>query len=582
MIQLDAPNLIMLFVTLVVGFVAGHLYSGQRKQKRQDLQGHGYSHSRGGKKRRARIRKSENKREAKAADLKKSPLSSSVQGNPNELSRRTCKRSKNLSSKDLALDAFVRVARAHVECIGAVNYESLFLLPKAVFIAAGRFLPYMECRELLVTLGQARTAMTGVDELRVLYVSCSWWGTNSDKTDWDAKDFETTRAFLEHNPEVMFVYVGRSCMVNDFHHPLNDTQLWHVPCVLLRADYMLILPSPSTEPADGTDPSTSKWQPHSDFRSYTREAWARMELSLAAIGQAKVHVAFRTGAYPESVCEFETRRTGCIRDMVNNAVDALRAAAASSGAGITNAMEDNGIDGATKVGTVGNGRERGSNTLTTAVRMACDNWFDSDVNPLKALEEARAFVTAAEKDDKINVLEILKSMPTKTPSEDPIAGVRTALGEEYRKGSRQLALYFLVVSVLCTKPKERGTYTDAFVDTAAEMDITYRPIALVRSPYRERFGTPRQPQVTASVLHGGAQEGQIVFLKGQGFGECACRTNHNGFFSTSTLIIMIDDSNIAPAWLGPTNSIVSMPIAIVALSSPELFSVLRKKMLDFF
>lgn len=525
MIQSGAPNLIILFVILVVGFVAGHLYSDQSKQKRQDPRGHEYSHRRGGKKRRARIHKSENKREAKTSDLKNSPLSSSVQGNPDKLPRRTRKRSKYLSSKDLALDAFVRVARAHVECIGAVDYESFFLLPKAVFIAAGRFLPYVECRELLVTLGQARTAMAGVDELRVLYVSCSY--TSSDKTDWDSKDFETTRAFLERNPDVMFVYVGGSCMVNDFHHPSNDSQLWHVPCALLRADYMLILPRPSTKPADETDPSTSKWQPHSDFRSYTREAWARMELSLAAIGQANVHVAFRAGAYPESLCELTISRTGGIRDMVNNAVDTLRAAAAPSGAGMANAMTDDGIGVVTKVGTAGNSKERGSNALTTAVRMACNNWLDSDMNPLKVLEEARAFLTAAEKDDKVNVMEALKSMPTTTPSEDPIAGVRAVLGEEYPEGSKQLALYFLVVPVLCTKPKERGTYTDAFIDTAAEMDITYRPIALVRSPYRERFGTPRQPKVTASVLHGGTQEGQIVFLKGQGFGKCAFRITNN-------------------------------------------------------
>lgn len=53
------------------------------------------------------------------------------------------------------------------------------------------------------------------------------------------------------------------------------------------------------------------------------------------------------------------------------------------------------------------------------------------------------------------------------------------------------------------------------------------PLDLPRPPYLpppasvlwERFGTPRQPQVTASVAGGAAQEGQLVFFKGHGYGK---------------------------------------------------------------
>ncbi|KAG5178469.1 TsaA-like domain-containing protein [Tribonema minus] len=42
-------------------------------------------------------------------------------------------------------------------------------------------------------------------------------------------------------------------------------------------------------------------------------------------------------------------------------------------------------------------------------------------------------------------------------------------------------------------------------------------IGVVRSPYKERFGTPRQANVTAGVLEGKAQHGQLVFSRGRNF-----------------------------------------------------------------
>ena len=52
-------------------------------------------------------------------------------------------------------------------------------------------------------------------------------------------------------------------------------------------------------------------------------------------------------------------------------------------------------------------------------------------------------------------------------------------------------------------------YTDAFADHAAA-PVTLTPIGVIRSPYKERFGTPRQPTVDEQVSGGKLQQGEIV------------------------------------------------------------------------
>ncbi|CAJ1336502.1 unnamed protein product [Effrenium voratum] len=51
-------------------------------------------------------------------------------------------------------------------------------------------------------------------------------------------------------------------------------------------------------------------------------------------------------------------------------------------------------------------------------------------------------------------------------------------------------------------------HTDAFPTPA---EVTLRTLAVVRSPYKERFGCPRQPTVTAGVLGGDAADGILDF-----------------------------------------------------------------------
>ncbi|MEK7465922.1 MAG: tRNA (N6-threonylcarbamoyladenosine(37)-N6)-methyltransferase TrmO [Planctomycetota bacterium] len=53
--------------------------------------------------------------------------------------------------------------------------------------------------------------------------------------------------------------------------------------------------------------------------------------------------------------------------------------------------------------------------------------------------------------------------------------------------------------------------------SAAPPEIACRVIGHVRSPYKERFGTPRQPSVTEQTLEDRALEASIELLPGQNF-----------------------------------------------------------------
>lgn len=504
---------------LLIGFVIGISVTAGRglrqQQQHQQPQQEQRQQPRGGTKRRARIRKSEDNANARAAGL--TPPPRPVDGHAKNLSRRTRKHVKKPSSKDLALDAFVRVARSHIDCIGAGDYGSLLLLPRETFLDASRFVPYADCLEHLVTLGQARANTPGSSELRVLYVSCSWTISGGAPGDWTTKDFETTRAFLRRNPDLEYVYVGRSCVTNDTDDPVRITQLRHVPCALMRADAVLVLLRASDAADHGEDPPSSKWQRHSDFQSHARDAWLRMELALAAVGQGDVFVAFRAEPFAEAVCELASGKSD-VGEMVGHAATSLRVAAAAARVGVANSTADgNGFHGSARF--VGGTEGKDAENVVAKVKAACKNWLETELNPLAALEGARAAVAAAEKSGDVESLDSIRGMRRPIPTAEFTKAARESLGDERVEGDKELALSLLLFTVLCSKPKEPATYTDAFVDDAGKKEIRYRPVAVVRSPYRERFGTPRQPQVTASVLHGGAQEGQIVFLKGYGYGE---------------------------------------------------------------
>ena len=478
-----------------------------------------------------------------------------------DLSRRTRNRTKKkLAPKDQALDAFTRIARSHVASIGSGDYEYLLLLPRKAFLAAGRFVAYADCQDHLVTLGDARrTATVGIDRppLRVLYVSNYSWANRNPggaEGDWESRDFETTRALLQRCPDLGFVYVGSSCVAGGGSdgEASRTVHLRHVPLVLLRADVVLVLPGQaevdhiaySEGGGDEALPGTRRHcHRHSDFRFHTGGAWARMELALAAVGQAKVYVAFRAEPYPESVCELKPGKSD-VEETARQAAEALRVAATGGevGGGTTTAAGGDGVvDPITFLATGFKGEDVKDTALEAVAAMvvnaARENWIGTDLNPLAALEEARVTVTAAEKSDDADILENIKGMRP-VPNAGFAKGARASLGQERVEGARELALSLLLFAVFCSQPKTRATYTDALAEDAGKLEISYRPIAVVKSPYRERFGTPRQPQVTASVLHGGAQEGQIVFLKGHGYGESAARNRERGnFIALSSYIL---------------------------------------------
>lgn len=417
-------NILALSSAIMVGYAVGRLAGGGKKQAPS-------TRTTRGAKRRARIISL-----ARAARLA-SPPSSSVEAKP---SRRSRHRAKKLAPRCLALDSWTRVARSYIKSIGANDYESLLLLPRAAFVVAGRFVPFAECRHQLVSLGQARAATAGVDQLRLLYVSSSWANAGGGGgTDWAVRDFETTREFLQRNPDIGYIYIGRSCVAGNPTGLARSTQLTHVIPALLRSDALLVLPP----------------QANANYTDFRLGSWSRMVLAVAAVGQAKVFVAFRVGPLPESVFELELGK-GSVGEVAVKAVDELRGAAKSK-----------------------------KNAAMEVVAAASENWLGAELNPLSALEEARVVVAAALKSDDGKVLENIGCMrPAQTP--ELTASARASLGEERVEGERELALSMLLFTVLCSQPKERATYTDEFVEDAAKMEISYRPIAVVRSPYRER------------------------------------------------------------------------------------------------
>lgn len=69
------------------------------------------------------------------------------------------------------------------------------------------------------------------------------------------------------------------------------------------------------------------------------------------------------------------------------------------------------------------------------------------------------------------------------------------------------------------RDRPRLSYTDA---APTPSTVTLDTIGVVRSPYRERFGTPRQPGVTAGTLGGVAQKARVELYDGRRF-ELALR-----------------------------------------------------------
>lgn len=460
-IVIALPNMLALSSAVIVGFAVGRLMADWGKRETtpnsRSASTNNTTATRGAK-RRARIRKSEDKSRARTDGLASPSSAETSQSNTN-ISRRTRNRKKKLAPGCLALDAWTRVARSYIKSIGAGDYESLLLLPRAAFIVAGRFTTHAECSEHLVSLGKAREATSGIEQLRMLYVNCSWASAGGGAgTDWASRDFETTRQFLQCNPDISFVYVGRSCVAGSSTGAARSTQLRHVVLALLRSDVVLVLPR-QAKSRSGDGDCTSTAPPavpeHAAFTDFTLGSWSRMELAVAAVGQAKVFVAFRAEPFPESVLELELGK-GDVGAMTEQAVGVLK-------------------------------RDAGKSKKNAGVAAAaCDNWLGADLNPLSSLEEARGLVAAALKSDDGEVLESIRSMRSIQTAE-VTARVRASLGEEYVKGERELALSMLLFAVLCSQPKERATYTDGFVEDAAKMEISYRPIAVVRSPYRERW-----------------------------------------------------------------------------------------------
>lgn len=412
-------------------------------------------------------------------------------------------RRKKLTPRDIALDAFAANAQSSISCIGGGDYQSFLLLPRAVFVDAGCFLSYERCYQRLVTLGQARAATADACHLRILYVSCSWSRTCETYPIWATKDFCSVVNFLDYYPDYNYIYVVRSCVASDSIGSLESAQLRHLPLAILRADAILVLPRSAT-----VDEKSLVKQEYSDFRVHMQAPWSRMELAVAAVGQAEIHVVLRT---PQGEI-MQKLRPG----KSDGHEEALCAANA-----LKKSKENrNHVEVKSLVQDLSSTLDEKENTTALAratVEAACNNWCSSASDPLVTLEMARTVVAAADKSGDPSFLDSIRTM--RPVSSELTMDLRVSLGEESASGEKSMVLPLLLFTVACSKAKGRASYTDNFLGDAEKLQVLYHPIAVIRSPYKERFGTPRQPQVTGAVLHGDAQDGQIVFLKGHGYGE---------------------------------------------------------------
>ncbi|CAM9906800.1 unnamed protein product [Choristocarpus tenellus] len=314
--------------------------------------------------------------------------------------------------------------------------------------------------------------------LRILYISCAWEGTSHEnEIDWVNEGFAVASNLLNTREDLNYVWVGCSCIVGEEKDAdLRARQLRHVPLALLRCDAMLALPL-STSP-DGSSLL------YTDLQEYSGSAWSRLELSLAQLGQATTYFAFRVHPLPTMVEELVPGKD-TVRELAQRAVERLEAAATVPSVALK--------------------------------KVASENWLGGDGNPLSVLEVARDSISGAELTGSDNFLKYVGTalpIPASTAKD-----VRASLGRERRPGEKEIALSLLLYTAMGAQRKGRNSYTDCFINSAALAEVTYRPIAVVRSPYRERFGTPRQPQVTTGVLQGSALQGRIVFLKGHSYEE---------------------------------------------------------------
>ncbi|MCF6228487.1 MAG: TrmO family methyltransferase, partial [Planctomycetes bacterium] len=67
--------------------------------------------------------------------------------------------------------------------------------------------------------------------------------------------------------------------------------------------------------------------------------------------------------------------------------------------------------------------------------------------------------------------------------------------------------------------KRRKPPQDHTSDATVPEQISLQVIGHVRSPYKERFGTPRQPAITQQVLEDRALDASIELVNGQNFDQ---------------------------------------------------------------
>ncbi|CAM9135137.1 unnamed protein product [Chrysoparadoxa australica] len=261
-------------------------------------------------------------------------------------------------------------------------------------------------------------------------------------------------------------------------------QLRCVPLAMLRADAVLVLPVP---------------RGRSEFRqTVLSEAlgsgWIQMELALAQLGQAKTFIHYHFAGNDIFV-------------QISWGPHALAEASESASRTLLETREYSQED------------QVFLKIVQDSFCLGDDKSMPEPAELLQAAFDDVSTLEAAVADGQEDAKTALTAIRSMDISDESIGGklkAWKALGALSFEEDRRFVAGFLLGSVAAAKHKAQGDYTSAFAVTAP-MEVSYKTVGVVESPYKERFGTPRQPTVTNGVLSGKELNGVIRLFKGQGY-----------------------------------------------------------------
>jgi tRNA-Thr(GGU) m(6)t(6)A37 methyltransferase TsaA len=369
-------------------------------------------------------------------------------------------RGKSSTGREMALQRFMLKASPHCHLLGDKGLKELKVMPREAFLQCGSLPRNDLCLDRLVSLS---TAGNLTPNFRMVYF-CHQWQQGKTPDDSNSSKYKAAVRFLVEHPEYDYVFLDFSCMnqqVTKKGGPsiLRTAQLRALPLVLLRSDALVVLPK-----MRGSQKFRS-----TDLIGLARRAWCQMEIVLAYVGRSEIFVNF------ENIVE---KQASFVR-----------------------------LDGSCPSLVFAMLEGQPNMTEKLAEGMDEDDLMPEPIDLLKA-----AAKDAEDLGDECNALlngdlrqEIGSSAPLITSD---VLGSTTFIED----GPLVQRLLLFTVSRLKNKRSD-------YAGLAVPRPVVCKPIGVVRSPYKERFGTPRQAPVRQGTLGASEQLGEIVLADNDRFRE---------------------------------------------------------------